>query len=100
MLTFNHLDGEIFEVELLTATDRCQLALIDSRAQGDIGRGSGADYVGPETFGDYRNIGDVVGVAVTGEDVVSLINGFGNFFFVGFPLNAGGGLPSGGKRVD
>ena len=79
MQAFNHLDREIFEVELLAATDRCQLALIDSRGQGDIGRGSGAKYLGAEAFGNYRDIGDVVGVAVAGENEVGLGNDSGNF---------------------
>ena len=100
MPAFDHLDREFFEVELFAAADRRQLALIDSRGHGNIDRGSRAKHPRAEALGNYRYIGDVVGVAVTGENEVGLGNDSGNFIVISFPLDAISRLAPGKKWVD
>src|SRR6185369_4022876 len=84
----------------LTAADRRQLRLIDAGAEREIYRRPRTNNFGTETFGDKRNIRDVIGVTMAGKDIVSAANHAQDSFFVGLPLFVGNGLLAREKRVD
>jgi hypothetical protein len=50
-----------------------------------------------ELFRDERNVGDVIRVAVTGENIISALDRAQNAFFFGFPFGAETCLAAGKK---
>jgi len=88
MLAFDDLDRKILEIEFLAAADARQLRFIDSGGQSDIDCRSRSDDFRTEASGDERNVGDVIGMAMAGENEIRFLDIPEHFLFVGFPLFA------------
>jgi len=100
MLAFDDLYGEIIEHQLLAAADGRKLLFGDAGGQRNICGRSGADDFGAEALGDERDIADMVGVAMAGEDVVGADDDLEDGLFVSLPLLSRGRFLTGEEWID
>ena len=100
MLAVNHLHREVFEIQFLAAANCRQLGFIDGGAQREIHSRSGSDHLGAEALRDERDITDMIGVTVAGEDIVGAADNIKDRLFVGFPFFGCDRLPAGEEGID
>ena len=100
MHAFDDLNREFFEIEIFTAADGDELRLVHAASQRNIRRRPRADDFGTEFLGDERNVGDMIRVAVSGENIIGALDHFQHRRFIGFPFGAGIRLSASKKRID